>query len=115
MVDRDEEQHRPVASKHHRSVQSSNSSAEWVQEAPSVGRGLVPLDMFGTVQFTGASAVRDGKTMSAADLGARAITMINGQGQAVAQPSTIAGDGSSFTVTRTDAPSSASTRRRRRR
>jgi hypothetical protein len=85
---------------------SSNSSAEWVQEAPSVGRGLVPLDQFGTVQFTGATAVRDGKTMSAAALGAKAITMINGQGQAVAQPSTIASDGSSFSVTRTDATSS---------
>ena len=94
---------------------SSNSSAEWVQEAPSVGRGLVPLDLFGTVQFTGASAVRDGKTMSASALGAKAITMINGQGQAVAQPSTLAGDGSSFTVTRTDAPSSGSTGGRRRR
>jgi peptidase A4-like protein len=94
---------------------SSNSSAEWVQEAPSVGRGLVPLDQFGTVQFTGASAVRDGKTMSASALGAKAITMINGQGQAVAQPSTIASDGSSFTVTRTDAPSSGSTGGSRRR
>jgi hypothetical protein len=87
---------------------SSNSSAEWVQEAPSVGRGLVSLDLFGTVQFTGASAVRDGKTMSASGLGAKAITMINRQGQAIAQPSTIANDGSSFTVTRTDATSSPS-------
>jgi hypothetical protein len=94
---------------------SSNSSAEWVQEAPSVGRGLVPLDLFGTVQFSGVSAVRNGTTMSASALGAKAITMINGQGQAVAQPSTIAGDGSSFTVTRTDAPSSGSTGGRRRR
>jgi hypothetical protein len=94
---------------------SSNSSAEWVQEAPSIGRGLVPLDLFGTVQFTGAAAVRDGKTMSASTLGAKAITMINGQGQAVAQPSTIAADGSSFTVTRTDAQSTGSSGSRRRR
>jgi hypothetical protein len=88
---------------------SSNSSAEWVQEAPSVGRGLVALDLFGTVQFSGGSAVRDGQTMSLSALGAKAITMVNRQGQAVAQPSTIADDGSSFTVTRTDAvPSSGS-------
>ncbi|MGH2471395.1 MAG: G1 family glutamic endopeptidase [Candidatus Limnocylindria bacterium] len=87
---------------------SSNSSAEWVQEAPSVGRGLVPLDQFGTVRFSGASAVRDGRMMSISELGAKAITMINRQGQAVAQPSTIASDGSSFTVTRTDATSSGS-------
>jgi hypothetical protein len=84
---------------------SSNSSAEWVQEAPSVGRGLVALDQFGTLQFTGGSAVRDGKSMSLAALGARAITMINGSGQALAQPSALASDGSSFTVTRTDASS----------
>src|SRR2546423_1664221 len=94
---------------------SSNSSAEWVQEAPSVGRGLVSLDLFGTVPFSGASAVRDGKVMSLSALGAKAITMINGQGQAIAQPSTVASDGSSFTVARTDATSSPQTGGRRRR
>jgi len=94
---------------------SSNSSAEWVQEAPSVGRGLVSLDQFGSVQFSGASAVRDGKTMSLSALGAKAITMINGLGQAIAQPSTIATDGSSFTVARTDATSTPQTGGRRRR
>jgi len=94
---------------------SSNSSAEWVQEAPSVGRGLISLDQFGTVKFSGASAVRDGKTMSLSALGAKAITMINGQGQAIAQTSTIASDGSSFTIARTDATSSPQTGGRRRR
>ena len=94
---------------------SSNSSAEWVQEAPSVGRGLVSLDQFGAVQFSGAAAVRDGKTMSLSALGAKAITMINGQGQAIAQPSTISNDGSGFTVARTDATSSPQTGGRRRR
>jgi len=94
---------------------SSNSSAEWVQEAPSVGRGLISLDQFGTVQFSGASAVRDGKTLSLSALGAKAITMINGQGQAIAQPSTISSDGSSFTVARTDATSTPQTGGRRRR
>lgn len=95
---------------------SSNSSAEWVQEAPSIGRGLVPLDEFGTVQFSGGTAVRDGKAMSLSALSAKAITMVNRQGQAVAQPSTLADDGSSFTVTRTDAiPSSGSTGGRGRR
>lgn len=94
---------------------SSNSSAEWVQEAPSVGRGLVSLDQFGAVQFSKLSAVRDGKTMSLAALGAKAITMINGQGQAIAQPSTLSSDGSSFTVARTDATSSPQTGSRRRR
>ena len=94
---------------------SSNSSAEWVQEAPSVGRGLVSLDQFGVLQFSRASAVRDGKQMSLSALGAKAITMINGQGQAIAQPSTISSDGSSFTVARTDATSTPQTGGRRRR
>jgi hypothetical protein len=94
---------------------SSNTSAEWVQEAPSIGRGLVSLDQFGTIQFSGVSAVRDGQSMSASALGAKAITMINRQGQALAQPSTIASDGSTFSVTRTDAittPSNGGGRRR---
>src|SRR5438309_5775208 len=94
---------------------SSNSSAEWVQEAPSVGRGLVSLDQFGAVQFSGASAVRDGKAMSLSALGAKAITMINGQGQPIAQPSTLSSDGSSFTIARTDATSTPQTGGRGRR
>ena len=84
---------------------SSNSSAEWVQEAPSVGRGIVPLDSFGTLRFTGGNAVRDGKSMSLAALGARALAMINRAGEVLAQPSMLGDDGSSFTVTRTQASS----------
>lgn len=92
---------------------SSNSSAEWVQEAPSLGRALIPLSQFGTLQFTGASAVRDGKSLSLSDLKAEPITMINNAGQALAQPSTLGSDGSSFTVTRTDASPSTGGRRSR--
>src|SRR5256885_6548950 len=47
---------------------SSNSSAEWVQKAPSVGLGLAPLAQFGTVQCSDPSAVRDGRTMSSSGL-----------------------------------------------
>ena len=83
---------------------SSRSSAEWIQEAPSAGRGIIPLDDFGTVRFTGGSAVRDGKTQSLSALGATAVAMINRAGQAIAQPSTLGADGSSFAVTRTSAP-----------
>jgi hypothetical protein len=53
--------------------------------------------------------------MSLSALDAKAITMINGQGQAIAQTSTIGGDGSSFTVARTDATSSPQSGGRRRR
>ncbi len=95
---------------------SSNSSAEWVQEAPSVGRGTIPLDDFGTLSFGGATAVRDGKTLDLRSLSAQAITMINGLRQPLAQPSVIGADGSSFTVTRTQAQSTSGggTGRRRR-
>jgi len=83
---------------------STRSSAEWVQEAPSSGRGIIPLDDFGSVRFTSGSAVRDGKTLSLAALGASPAAMINRSGQVIAQPSTLGADGSSFTVTRTSAP-----------
>ena len=83
---------------------SSRSSAEWIQEAPSSGRGIIPLDDFGSVRFTAGSAVRDGKTFGLSALGAAPVAMINRAGQAIAQPSTLGADGSSFAVTRTSAP-----------
>ena len=94
---------------------SSNSSAEWVQEAPSAGRGTLPLDDFGTLSFTGATAVRDGKTMDLKALGAQAITMINGARQPLATPSVVGADGASFSVTRTQNPSTSAGGQRRRR
>ncbi|HUQ42251.1 MAG TPA: G1 family glutamic endopeptidase [Candidatus Limnocylindrales bacterium] len=95
---------------------STNSSAEWVQEAPSTGGGLVPLDAFGTLRFMNATAVRDGVTVDLRAAGAHAITMVNGARQPLAVPSVIGDDGASFAVTRTDAQStsSAGTQRRRR-
>jgi hypothetical protein len=83
---------------------SSRSSAEWVQEAPSAGRGTVPVDDFGTVTFTNGSTVKDGKTIDLARAGARPITMIGADGQPLAVPSTIGTDAPSFSVVRTDVP-----------
>jgi hypothetical protein len=83
---------------------SSRTSAEWIQEAPSSGRSIIPLDDFGSVRFTGGSAVRDGKTLNLSALGASPVAMINRAGQAIAQPSTLSADGSSFAVSRTSAP-----------
>ena len=40
----------------------ARSSAEWIVEAPSSSRGVLPLDNFGTVQFTGAWATVGGTT-----------------------------------------------------
>ena len=51
---------------------SSLSSAEWVVEAPSARRGrLLPLDTFGSVTFSQASAVKDGKVVRIAEAGGR--------------------------------------------
>jgi hypothetical protein len=81
--------------------QSSLSSAEWVQEAPSAGRRVVSLDQFGTVQFTSGSATKDGKKVTLKEAGAQPITMIDSQGNALAIPSSLGSDGSTFSVSRT--------------
>lgn len=83
---------------------SSRSSAEWIQEAPSTDRGIIPLSDFGTVRFLAGSAVRDGTSLGLTALGATPVAMVNRTGQALAVPSTLGADGSSFAVTRTDAP-----------
>jgi hypothetical protein len=80
---------------------SSMSSADWIQEAPSAARGRqIPLDSFGSIDFSQASAVKDGKTVTLAAAGGQAITMIGRGGQALAKPSALGSDGASFTVTR---------------
>ncbi|HEX8968793.1 MAG TPA: G1 family glutamic endopeptidase, partial [Chloroflexota bacterium] len=91
-----------------RQYSSTHSSAEWVEEAPSGGRGgVLPLDNFGTIQFSGGSTVKDGQTVSVAGAGSRAITMVGGNDQALAVPSALGADGASFSVDRTDAPATA--------
>ncbi|MDQ6673297.1 MAG: G1 family endopeptidase [Chloroflexota bacterium] len=90
---------------------SSHSSAEWIEEAPSSGRGnLLPLDNFGTIPFSSGSAVKDGQTLTIAGANARAITMIGDTNQALAVPSGLSDDGTSFSVARTTAPATAAGR-----
>ena len=84
---------------------SSKSSAEWIQEAPSVGRGIAPLDSFGTVKFSAAGTVVDGKQQTLKAAGAKPVTMTNGASQALAVPTAIGVDGASFSVDRTSTPS----------
>jgi hypothetical protein len=87
---------------------SSRSSAEWVEEAPSSARGgVLPLSNFGTIEFSAGSAVKDGQTVSIAAANAKAITMISSNEQALAVPSPLGSDGSSFSVARTDVPATA--------
>ncbi|MGI9148079.1 MAG: G1 family glutamic endopeptidase [Chloroflexota bacterium] len=87
---------------------SSHSSAEWVEEAPSSGRGaLLPLDNFGSIAFSGGSTVKDGQSLTIAGSNARAITMLGDTNQAIAVPSGLSEDGAGFSVARTDAPATA--------
>jgi hypothetical protein len=84
---------------------SSLSSAEWVVEAPSSARGrllsVLPLDDFGSVAFSEATATRDGQTQTIAQAAGSAIDMISRAGQILADASALGEDGASFSVSRT--------------
>jgi hypothetical protein len=85
---------------------SSLSSAEWIEEMPAgvTGRGglaFLPLDNFGTVNFTGGGATINGNTETIAASGAQALTMVAGN-EALATSSPLLTDGASFSVTRSD-------------
>jgi hypothetical protein len=83
---------------------SSKSSAEWIEEAPSLGRGIAPLDNFGTVKFTAGSVTVDGKKQTLAGANAKAVTMADAANQPLAIPSAIGSDGSTFSIARTSNP-----------
>jgi hypothetical protein len=79
---------------------SSMSSAEWIEEAPSANRGRqIPLDNFGSIDFSQGSTVKDGQTLTIAAANAKPITMVARSSRQTAQPSSLGADGSSFTVT----------------
>jgi hypothetical protein len=79
---------------------SSMSSAEWIEEAPSAARGRqIPLDTFGTIDFSQGSTVKDGQTVTIADSGAQPITMVARGSHQTAKPSSLGADGASFTIT----------------
>src|SRR5947209_9052545 len=82
---------------------SSQSSAEWIEEAPAGRGGILPLDSFGTIPVSGATAVANGQTVDLAQAGAQPITMLNSAGQPLAVPSAIGSNGSSFSVARPQA------------
>ncbi|MBI3840948.1 MAG: hypothetical protein HY297_03210 [Thaumarchaeota archaeon] len=80
---------------------AQRSSAEWVAEAPSSSGGVLPLANFGTVSFGSANqATISGETKN---IGAFPtiwqITMVTSGGVVKAQPSSLATNLSSFTVT----------------
>ncbi len=97
------------------SYQSSLSSAEWIEEAPtSGGRFLMPIDEFGSITFSNATATENGQTRTLAKTGAQPITMQYTRTQALVTTSSVGSDGASFTVTRTDVPAPTTMPRGRR-
>jgi hypothetical protein len=83
---------------------SSHSSAEWVEEMVSNADGTFrPLDSFGTVGITNASATVNGTNENLSQLGATPLQMVNGAGQTLASASSVGTDNASFSVTRGDA------------
>src|SRR5581483_3792370 len=94
------------------SYTSSHASADWIEEMP-LGQfahtaGYVPLDQFGSISFTNASAITSEGTQNLTALNAQPLTMINGAHETLAQPSAIGNDSESFTVSRTNATTQAS-------
>lgn len=89
------------------SYNSSTSSAEWIEEAPSNGESVLPLDNFGTLQFLNGEATQNGSQVSISGSGAHEVTMLNNGGQELASPSSLGSDGASFTISRSSAVSNA--------
>jgi hypothetical protein len=83
---------------------SSESSAEWIEEAPTGVSGVLPLDNFQSVDFSSATTTANGQTLNLAQAGAQALSMVNDNNDALAEPSALGSGGADFTVTRTSAP-----------
>lgn len=85
------------------SYKSSLSSAEWIEEMPSDGTGLVALDSFSRVSFSGGSTTKGGVHETIAKSGAQAIAMASAGGKLLAVPSSLSSSGSGFSVSRAPA------------
>lgn len=86
---------------------SSYSTAEWIEEAPSSVRRELPLDNFGSISIKDASAMRNGNQVSIAQANSGTITMVNDLGLSLATPSNLGSDGANFTISRSNIPSSS--------
>ncbi len=85
---------------------ADRSSAEWIVERPAVGGSLTTLANFGTAKFGQSytsisgtcTATINGITSSIGAFNYASITMVNSQGQPLASPSGLSGQGTSFNV-----------------
>lgn len=80
--------------------QSSLSSAEWIEEAPSGMHNTLPLDNFGSIHFSNAFAVQNGNLVSLIDTKATPIAMGSEDGEILATTSDVSPNGNSFQVDR---------------
>jgi hypothetical protein len=87
------------------SYNSSESSAEWIEEDPSDGISEIPFDDFGTVSFINGTTIINGSSESISASNGQAITMINSDDEPLATTSSLGANGSDFSVTRTNADS----------
>lgn len=88
---------------------AARSSAEWIAEAPSSSRGVLPLSNFGTANFgsdtTHVTATCDATVggvsgqISAFGSAVQTITMVTNSGVTKAATSALSTDGTSFSVT----------------
>jgi len=87
---------------------AARSSAEWITEAPSSSSGIIPLANFGTANYgyytTDVSgtcyATVSGSTGAIGSFGSsvQTLTMVNSAGTAIATPSVLFSDGTSFSI-----------------
>src|SRR5262249_44044842 len=78
---------------------STLSSAEWIEEMPSDANAqLIPLDNFKAVQFSAGRAMRDDRSVTIAQAGAKPVVLANETGKILAEPSVLAASGSAFIV-----------------
>lgn len=80
---------------------SSRSSAEWIEEAPSYGSGeIIPLANYQTATFTNGYAVKNGASRSIAANNSVPVTMVDGTGKIISAVSALSANGAGFTATR---------------
>jgi hypothetical protein len=89
---------------------STRSSVEWIEEAPTGRNGILPIDNFGAVSFSGATAIENGDTLNLDAVHAKPISLLNSRKQPLAVPSPVGSDGESFEVERTSAPATSTSR-----
>ncbi len=90
------------------SYDSSQSSAEWIEEDPSLINGQITLDNFNKVVFSDGSTIENGKKINILGSNATPVIMVNNQGQTLASVSALNNSGNGFSINRTNIRSSNS-------